>query len=275
MIRTPIFLLYSFVFCSQVLFAHGDLHERILLLTSEINAKPNDANLYFERAKLYFYHNEFNLSILDLDTSDKLGLKDPLTHLFYAKAHQKLNNHKVALAYAEQILAHDSKNVNALKIKAQVQHSLEKYAESAESYALLINTTKRALPENYLDGAKSWIDANNTTKAILLIDQGIHDLGELPAFLRKKKEYLVENEMYKDAFLVQKLIIANAQRKERAHYEAAEIALLLKDFDLAAKHLNKSEKAFHALPIRIQNNKAMRELAASIKNTKTKLSNHL
>lgn len=45
---------------------HGDVHESIVMISQEIEAKPGDATLRFERASLYAQHEEFAKALEDL-----------------------------------------------------------------------------------------------------------------------------------------------------------------------------------------------------------------
>jgi len=257
-------------------FGHGDLHERILIITEKINASPDSASLYFERAKLYFYHEQFSLSLSDLDETGKLGFEDPLRDLFYAKANQKLNKHETTLVYTDKILAYDSLNVNAIKIKAEVLFAQEQFLDSALAYEKLINTSRRTLPENYLNASKAWRNSDSQKEqknAIHIIDRGISELGSLPVFLKRQKEYYLEDKNYEEALRIQEIIISASRRKETAFLKAAEIAILKKDFERANDYLSKSEEAFKKLPRRIQGNKAMKILKTSIQNNKILLTN--
>jgi len=257
-------------------FGHGDLHERILLLSEKIVSNPDSASLYFERAKLYFYHKEFSLSIDDLNSSGKLGYEDPLKDLFYAKANQKLNNYNKTLKYTSKILAEDTANVNAIKIQAEVFFDQENYLQSANAYDNLINSSRRTLPENYLNASDAWRLCSSKIdqkKAIDILDRGMEELGELPVFLTRKKEYFIQDNQMQKALDVQKTIIHSSQRKEKKYLEAAEIAMMMGNTEQANVYLKEAENAFNKLPPRLKSNKAMKELFASIQNTKILLSN--
>jgi len=268
-------LLVSFMTSS---YAHGDLHERIVKMSEQIELHQDSASLYFERAKLYFYHEQFDLSITDLDSADQLGLDDPLKDLFYAKANQSLKNYTQTLQFTDKIIQADPINVNAIKIKAEVLFEQGNFLESAHAYERLLKTARRTLPENFLNAAKSWRQCStpkDKDNAIDVLNRGMEELGTLPMFLKKKKDYYLEDKQYNKAYAVQIRIIENVQRKETALFQAAEIAMLKEDYVLAQSYIEKSEQAFYALPKRIQVNKAMQSLKTSILNTKTSLIHHL
>lgn len=269
-----ILFLLSFLFI-QTSFGHGDLHERILLVSQEIKTHPDSASLYFKRAKLYFHHNEFDLSILDLDQAAHLGFHDPLIDLFYAKANQKLQKHDSALFYTNKILRNDTSNVNAIKIQAQVLFAQKDFTKSGIAYENLINKSRRTLPENYLNASMAWrnsSDEEEKINAYSIIDRGMNELGNLPVFFQRKKEFYLEDNLFEDALLIQDQIIELSVRKEIAFMEAAEIAIKMKNFSLANIYLKKSELALNKLPKRLKETTAMKMLKKAIEKNKLQLS---
>jgi len=261
---------------AQTSFAHGDLHERILLISEEIESAPDNSTLYFERGKLYFYHEQYLLSVDDLDKAGELGYNDFLHDLFYAKAYQKLNNNTKAIFYTDKILSYDSKNVNAIKIKAEVLFKQKEFETSALFFQQLINKSKRTLPENYTQAAKAYHNCTGKKmrmQCYVVLDKGINTLGELPTLLKEKIRYYKKDKLFPEALLVQKEIIKNSQRKETAYFEAALLAIAMKDSAVAKQYLKQSENALFALPKRIQLNKSMQSLLASISKQKNLLTN--
>jgi len=57
-------------------FAHGDVHDRIVLLTQQISQSPSNASLYFNRADLYRIDGDYTNALADLHRTAKL---DPIT----------------------------------------------------------------------------------------------------------------------------------------------------------------------------------------------------
>ena len=62
--KTVILFLFNLILCGHI-FAHGDLHGRILKVTKEIKVTPDSAYLYLKRGKLYFQHKFYNKSLSD------------------------------------------------------------------------------------------------------------------------------------------------------------------------------------------------------------------
>ena len=109
-------LFIFFLFASVVtVYAHGDLIKRISTVTEEIKIYPDSAYLYFKRGKLYYQHNDFNNSLEDFKSSQKLGFNSGEQYFLIAKNHYKLNHFNTSKKYINKRLKDQLKNVNALK----------------------------------------------------------------------------------------------------------------------------------------------------------------
>ncbi len=254
----PVFGISVLCLCSAL--AHGDLHERILEVSDQIEATPDSAYLYFYRGKLRCQHEQFDLSLEDMRVAKGLGYQEIQLQHFCALANFQLQKYRPALRLIESLLDADPHNVTALKLKAKILHAQGDFSAAAETHHLVIDHAIRTFPENYLDAAQALLD-NGGNEAVLLaleaLDQGITDLGPVLTLVQKKKEIYLNEGDFPEALKEQTKIIETSERKEVSFFRAAEIALLLDDSELAREYLVKSRKAIFALPNNIRNTGAM------------------
>ncbi len=258
----------------QQILAHGDLDKRIIKATIAISAQPDSAYLYFKRGKLYFEHEEYSKTIIDLDQATTLGYKGLVCNLLYAKTYQKLEDFTNAMVYIQRIQSIDSLNVNALKTKAQILFTQQSFKEAALLYEQVITLSRQALLENYMDAFTAWKAVKNTNgkeNALHILEVGITELGPIFTFYDSKKKLHLDFGDYKQALIVQEQIIALSERKEFALFNAAEICLLNGNNSKSSQYLNLARAAIEKLPTRIKQRKKTMALYNKIEQTQLKL----
>lgn len=269
-----VLLTLSMVCSNQTVFGHGDLHERIVIVSKEIKENPDSAFLYFKRGSLYFQHESCKKAIKDLKKASKKGYQNIACDLLYAKSYKKLGKYKKALLYADKIQSNDSENVHAIKLKAQIAHEQKQYSKAALNFEKLIEKSEKTLPENYIDASLAWEltgTEEGKKEAVHVIKHGIEDLGELFVFYEYLRDLYIKYDSFNSALEVQNDIIERSNRKESAYYKAAEICLLSNNNDDALNYLNAAATAIESLPLRLQNTDAMQDLKANIIREKIKL----
>ncbi len=271
--RFLFFLLQSFFIILQVQ-AHGDLEKRIIKVTKEIQVSSDSAYLYFKRGKLFFQHDEFKKSIKDLNKSKNLGYQTVEQKLLFAKGYFGLKVYKRTLSICEEILIDDSQNVRAVKVKAQTYFVQGNYYESALAYENLIQNTKQAFPENYIDASHAYELVDNEEgmqKATAIIHKGIENLGELISLYNRLIELSIKQCDYNSAIATQQQIINLSPRKESAYYKLSELYSLNNDTKKAIENLNHAKEYYSKLPARLQNTSFMKDLIDNIKSKETLL----
>lgn len=269
----PLLLILTF---SKQSFGHGDLHERIIKVSQEIESHSDSAYLYFKRGKLYFYHEDYNEALADLQKAKSLKYIDHYCDLFLAKTYLNLNKPDYAIEITENILVEDSVNVHAYKTKANAHLVKKDYEKAANAFQKILIYSKRTFPENYLDLSSAWEKLNTkkgNTKAIASMQDGILEFGPLIILQQKLKSLYVQDDDFENAFNIQKEIVARSQRKEFALFEAAK--MLEKEGRKAESlaYANLALENIKILPRRFLNSNAIRTLKNEIHILKLKLSN--
>ena len=271
--RLLLFLFLSFLIVLQVQ-AHGDLEKRIIKVTKEIKISPDSAYLYIKRGKLFLQHEDFKKSIVDLNKSSILGYESIEQKLLFAKAHKNLREFERSIAFCEEILSKNRKNVRAIKLRAQIYLSQENFYKSALAFENVIRYSNQSLPENYVDASKAWESLNTEEgfqRATSIIYKGINKLGPLMSLYSRLIDLAVKQKDYNSAIETQYQIIKLSPRKESAYYKLSEFYLLNNNPENALESLNLAKTHFDKLPTRLQNTLFMKSLIENINSKKSQL----
>ncbi len=271
-----LFLLISLCF-SGYINAHGDIHERIIKTTEEIKKHPDSAFLYVKRGKLYFQHEDFNKSISDLKTSQKLGYFSNEQQLLFAKAHTKLDNHSHALNYVDVVLKAQPNTVIAIRLKANIFYKQHRYKDAALEFERVLQISKETFPENYMEASLTWEKLNTEEgdrNAIIVIQKGIEDIGNIISLYHRLVELSIHKKDYESAIKNQIKIIDISPRKETPYYKLAELQLHNNSKAEALESLNTAKIYFKKLPERVQNTSYMKELMHNINTKESQLNSN-
>ena len=252
---------------AKPLYAHGDLHKRIVKATKSINADPENEELYLHRGKLYYQHEEFNKGIADLHKAIEKGYEGEQVHLFLSKCYYAIADYSKAEDEIKQYFAISPDHVVAHNLYGKILYGQKRFSLSATEFEYVINHATEQLPENYINAATSWIGLNTEEgldKGISILQKGISEQGHLISLQQHLIKVLLDVKRYDQAILIQESIIESQNRKETAFYTLYEIAIAKGDQCLALDALNNAEFAWQKLPKRIKSNSAMIQLHSDI-----------
>ncbi|WCO02848.1 tetratricopeptide repeat protein [Psychroserpens ponticola] len=265
----PINLLFS-----SLMFAHGDLHDRIQNTTIEIKKYPDSAYLYFKRGKLYFQHESYDKSLIDLKKSNDLGYFSTEQKLILAKNYFRLKDYNQSLLLVETILSNKPQHVQAIKLKARNYFEQQLFLESAKAYQDVIAFSKQTFPENYIEASIAWEALNNQSgdvNALNSIKRGIEELGNIISLYNRLIELAINKNDYNRAIKAQMEVLEFSTRKELAYYKLSELFNFNKEYTKALEHVKLARIHFNKLPARIQNTPSMKELNNNIEIKKKSL----
>lgn len=247
--------------------AHGDLDLRIEAVNALIETYPDSAHLYFKRGKLKFLHEEYEASVLDINTSISKGYINDVQQIYLSKSLFRLGKFEESLSTLSIFLKKDPNNVVGLKLKAQIFFEQKKFESSALLYEKVINLSIRSLPENYLEAAEAWEMSSRKDKyemSVKILESGIQNLGPIITFQNKLIQCHLDNNSAEKAIETQLAIIESKRRKESAYVKLAEIYMELDKIQEAKRAAISAKIHFEKLPERIQRNAAMQALKLKI-----------
>jgi tetratricopeptide (TPR) repeat protein len=232
------FLKYSlFVF---YVFMHGDLDQRILEKTKEIELHPGEAHLYLDRGQLYMQHEDYARAKTDfsfcmdhalINTDVLIGLSESLFCL---------NQPDSAFIYVEQALDIEPDHFSALELKSLILNRLERYCEAAHTLQHLLSISTDPTPLLFLRAStymSSCTEKGSDEIAVDIVKDGLNRLGEIHSL--EKQLICLYRQMNRndEAILVQTSIIDQAELKVRPYYERANLYAEMKNTEKAKEDL--------------------------------------
>lgn len=260
-------LLVCFVWSQGI--SHGDLDIRIKEATESIHKDSENEELYFNRGKLYYQHEEYQKGISDFQTALNKGYTDKLTYLYLSKCYFNLDDYENADTQVQLYFAIDSSHVVAHNHYGKILFEKHEFEKSANEFQYVIDNSIRTHPENYINTADSWSalgTEEGDQKAIAILENGLENQGRIPSLQNHLIKTLMEVNKYEQAIELQKSIIETKNRKEAAYYRLYEIIYASGDKEEAQKALLQAHEAWNSLPFRIKKNSAMIKLKQDIEN---------
>jgi tetratricopeptide (TPR) repeat protein len=268
MLKIYFFIFFIAYSCS--VFAHGEVHERIVIATEEINAAPNDPLLYVKRANLYLEDGDYDETILDIYQAIEIGgenfapVKMVTAHMYF-----KLGMNEIALKHIDHFLILEEDHVLGLLTKAKILVEMKQHEQAAEYFQQAIEKTTTHLPENFMDLVNVLVESDQLELALQYCELAQFKFGKLLIFDLKAIEIAKQKEDYAMVLQILDQIIESQPRKERFYFQKAEIYQLMNDSKQVEYNLNLAYQCLNALPERIKLTPAMIELADNIKSFKT------
>jgi tetratricopeptide (TPR) repeat protein len=261
------FLLLSF---SSIAFAHGDLDERIDAASLLIKQWPDSAELYVQRAALYFQHVEYTKALADIDQSRALGNNNSTALIIKSKSEHGLGFYEEALTSIDSYLQ-ENDHVVALRLKGRILFDMSDFEKAADNFLAVISKANVTFPENYLETSIAYERSGNMRSAVSIVQEGIDRLGQVYALTDRLIELHLNNDDFDLALAVQQRLIDSSKRKEGPLYKAAMICLKAKKYEQAEEYLRGASVELNSLPKHIRLNNAMQELKSNIAESLTNL----
>ncbi len=214
--------LVALAFASFRAFAHGDVHDRINLLTAQITQTPTNASLFFQRAELYRVDQDFTNALMDLDRASKFDPAMARVEFCRGRVQFEANRPQEALVSLNKYLAGKPRDVEAFTTRARVLTKLGSYKAATEDYTTAIGIST-AGPELYIERAEAWRALGKTEEAIRSLDEGIRKMGPLVTLQLPAVDLEVSAKRYDAAVARIDAVAARLQRKETWLFRRAEV----------------------------------------------------
>lgn len=162
---------------------HGDLHDQINRITWQIRQSPQDVDLYLRRARLNHLHQDWAAAGADFDRAEALAPTLDAIHLGRGQMLLAAARFADAKSELDKFLTKMPLHVEGLITRARIEARRGRPREAAGDFLRAIELAPHPEPELYLECAQTLtaIDAEQTGKAISVLDQGIAKLGNLPS----------------------------------------------------------------------------------------------
>jgi tetratricopeptide (TPR) repeat protein len=260
-------LALTFVAFPAELRAHGDLHEQIEKVTSEIDRKPDSAELYLQRGELYRVHEDWARALADFDRAEQLDAKLVTVVLGRSRLHLAKQEYKSAMAEADRFLKEYPRHPLALAVRARALAGEKRFEEAADTWLLVIQAAPSPDVEQYYERAHALGAAgpSHIDAALRAIDEGLAKLGNVPALGLYGVELEVQRKHYDAALERIDKLEPKRGRKETWREKRGDILDSAGRKDEARVEYARALAELEALPARSRSTKASTSLEARLR----------
>jgi tetratricopeptide (TPR) repeat protein len=163
--------------------AHGSFHDRVGAASSRIEREPANAAPYLERSVLYREHGDYALALADLEAGARLDPGRREVDLLRGRLHLARGRPDEAVPPLERLLEQSPDDPAANLVLARALAAAGRHLEASERYSRAIDHAPVALPEPYLERARTLLAAGDEHRddALRGLDEGMQRLGPVVA----------------------------------------------------------------------------------------------
>jgi tetratricopeptide (TPR) repeat protein len=247
------------------LFGHGDVHDRINLLTAQIAQTPTNASLFFQRAELYRVDQDYTNALADLERVARYDPSIVRVEFCRGRALLEAGRPQEALAPLNKYLAGKPKDVEAFTTRARVLTKVGNYKAATADYNEAIAQSTGGSPELYIERAEAFRAMGKPEEAVRGLDEGIRKMGPLVTLELPAIDLEVSSKRYDAALARIDRVSARLQRKETWLVRRAEILKKAGREEEAKKNYREALAAIDRLPAGHRGTRAMLELGERIR----------
>ncbi len=181
--------------------AHGDLHQRIQILTNKIKIDNKDPELFLKRAELYRQHQEWSSAIKDFKKVRELNPQHPLLSYLFGKLLIEANKPIEAKKELDQFIKLNPNHGPAFLYRARTWVKLKNKQEAEKDYNQAIHFFSPPEPDLYLERANIVFSMGKPfqEKALQGLDEGIKTIGPIVTLINQAINFEREIGKYKQA----------------------------------------------------------------------------
>jgi tetratricopeptide (TPR) repeat protein len=163
-------------------FAHGDLHDRILQVTGELN-KSSSAELFFKRGCLHLEHCAGEAALADFSEAELLGHSGLEIDALKAEGLMLLGKDRPALEALNRCLNRDPSSSHCLVLRARVFGRLGESIAAIHDYRKALSLVSKPEPDLILEISTALAKNKQAIDALEVLDQGMVRLGPLASLM--------------------------------------------------------------------------------------------
>ncbi len=255
----------SLLCVAAAVWAHGDLHDRIIAVTKQIELSPTNAALYFERAEMHRVHQEWTNALADYDKVERFDPGNRRVHFSRGRMLLEADRPQDALPCLDRYLAVATNDSAAWMARGRVNAKLARARPAAADFTRAIALEPAGNPELYIERAQALTAAGSRDEAVRGLDEGIRRMGPLVTLELPAIDLDIALKRFDSALARVDAVMARLARKESWLVRRAEILKI-------AGREKESEKAYRdalalleQLPPTHRHTRATLQLEASIR----------
>jgi len=256
------------------LYAHGDLHDRIVEVSRQIDKHPDDARLYLKRGDLHRAHEAWPEAWADYEEASR---RSPGLHVVDRSRGQLLlawGKPDQAKAYLDRYLRQCPEDGDAYLSRARVLYALGSFAGAVRDFTRTIDHVDPVQPQHYVERARAEraLGEDHLPGAIRGLDEGIARLGSNVALELLAADLEVDAKRYDAALARVDRIAARTPRKHPWLARRGSILEVAGRPAAARAAYADALKEIQSLPAARRNTRATRELEERVRGALERLS---
>ena len=238
---------------SAITYAHGPVHEQILILTAELEQHPDDPVRLSRRGELLLLHGLPADAQKDFERVATLRPRDITNEFHLGQASLDLGATNDAVRRLERFVTERPDSVPGHQSLFRALRLAGRPREAAAQLDAAITLSPDPLPDWYLEQARALQDASASAEEILRpLDAGIARLGPLPALELMAVEVEQQRGTPDRALARLDALAARAERKERWIARRGDVLLKAGRTNEARLEYQSSLRAIDALPEKLR-----------------------
>ncbi|MHA3771085.1 tetratricopeptide repeat protein [Verrucomicrobiota bacterium sgz303538] len=196
-------------------FGHGDVHEAIAAVSKEIEAAPQNAELYLRRGSLYRTDQDWVAALADFDRAAAIDPELKIVDLARGEVLADQGRFKEAEAAITRYVESRADDSRPWSVRGRIRAGQGRWQEAAEDFGQAVRLATQSDPQLILDHVRALRESGQNAEALKALDAAIGKLGPLVVLVQPAVE-LEEHAGNIDAALSRiDKAIKSAPRKER------------------------------------------------------------
>jgi tetratricopeptide (TPR) repeat protein len=168
--------------------AHGTYHDLVAAVSAQIEAEPDNAELYVKRSRLHLEHADWKAVLIDLERADRLapGMLD--ADLVRGEALALAGKWQAALAVLNDLLKAHADQPQGLLQRARVLKQLKQDEPCLNDYRLALEKTSHPEPDLFNEAAEALMACGHGEEAVQVLQRGLKAFGAVPSLVLKAME---------------------------------------------------------------------------------------
>ncbi|MDB6137905.1 MAG: hypothetical protein JWO94_977, partial [Verrucomicrobiaceae bacterium] len=181
--------------------AHGAYDEELKHLSEQILASPNDAVLWFQRARTSFFHGDWQACLADVEKAERLapGL---FPYDFQRGQALALGGHfNAARTVLDDFIKAHPDHGPAIAARARILDTLGHHDAALADFRAALTKKPEPEPDLYQEVAEAMTAGNRKDEAVQVLESGIEHLGNIPSLVLKALDLELSTRRFDAALL--------------------------------------------------------------------------
>lgn len=194
--------------------AHGTHSSLLAKVDARLAARPDDGELWYQRAVLMYEHEEFETAAIDFAKAEEFASGKYAVLWWRGRIFDHQGKLPEAKAALDQQLAKTPEHWGTLASRARVQMKLGANAEALADFRTALANCKDIQPDLIQEVAQALASHDRVDEAVAVLESCMQKLGPIPSLQLKLLEIEVEADRYAKALARLNAIESSASRKE-------------------------------------------------------------